>query len=150
MPCSPCWRYGSIRSSMRCTSEPKFLILPNKKKRYWVISIHMYILLQNLFEGKKIAQQRGNAIVKWVNKNRFFFSSGRVYSYHQFKKSKWNPGWCSSMDWFAGSIPSQGTCQAPTWGCTRGNYTLMFLSLPLHLKINKYIFLKKQKAYTLK
>ena len=37
--------------------------------------------------------------------------------------------------------------QVPSWGCTRGNHTLIFLSLsfslPSPLKINKYIFLKK-------
>ena len=41
----------------------------------------------------------------------------------------------------AGSIPSQGTClvvgQVPSWGCVRGNHTLMFLSLPSPPSKNK-------------
>ena len=36
-----------------------------------------------------------------------------------------------------GSIPNQGTClgwdQVPSWGCVRGNHTLMFLSLSFSL-----------------
>ena len=39
------------------------------------------------------------------------------------------------------SIPNQGTCQVPSRGRVRGNYTLIFLSpthsLPVYLKINK-------------
>ena len=31
MPCSPCWTQGSIRSSIRLTSDPKFLILRAEK-----------------------------------------------------------------------------------------------------------------------
>ena len=56
------------------------------------------------------------------------------------------PGWCGSVDWVqaanrmvAGLIPSQGTC--PSGGHTRGNHTLIFLSLspslPFSLNINK-------------
>lgn len=30
MPCSPCWTQGSIRSSIRLTSDPRFLILGTK------------------------------------------------------------------------------------------------------------------------
>lgn len=30
MPCSPCWTQGSIRSSIRLTSDPRFLILRTK------------------------------------------------------------------------------------------------------------------------
>lgn len=48
----------------------------------------MYILLLIYLRGnKRIAHQKGNIIVEQVNRNGLF-SSGRAYSYHQFRKSK--------------------------------------------------------------
>lgn len=94
MPCSPCWRYGSIRSSMRCTSEPKFLILPNEKKILNHLCVHLPS--ESVWGGKKkIAQLRGNDIMEWFNRNRIFLVWGSIFlsSVQKKKKSKRHTCW---------------------------------------------------------
>lgn len=46
MPCSPCCTQGSIRSSIRLTSDPRFLILMTTTK-HWFLHLCAYFFLKN-------------------------------------------------------------------------------------------------------